>query len=424
MNDLKHMSELSLPKRLLAYLVILVGYFFYCYNFVVIDYVRPFLVEYYGITLGQTALFYTAQSIGALIGALSCAWFAENFGRKKILILITLLNGGATLINISSRSFETWMLMRFIIGISLGGYFTVAVTIMVGLFTDKVRGKVTAFASSLFSIALIIMGAYGALLGESNWEMLMVIGGLPPVLAAFAMIFLVPSEKKYIPFGSESVKDKNGDIKEEKKGSWKEMFSGNLARLSITCILLSGLNFIGYQFFSGFVTVYLREVRHFDAKTMGILFSAASSGSLLGAYFWGFVADKFGRKINAFGFILSSIMICLYFIAPSNVTILSICGFVYGIGLSSSAIWGGYFTELFPNHLKSMGASLFHGGRIIALFAPSIVVAVRNATSLQTAMWGAPLLFTIAGILWLTLPETLKTGVLYKNNNKKGEIHV
>ncbi|MGL5056541.1 MAG: MFS transporter [Fusobacteriaceae bacterium] len=410
MNQKKHMSELSLVKRLLAYFVILVGYFFYCYNFVVIDYVRPFLVQYYGITLGQTALFYTAQSIGALIGALSCAWFAENFGRKRVLILITLLNGGATLVNISSNSFETWMIMRFIIGISLGGYFTVAVTIMVGLFTAKVRGKVTAFASSLFSIALIVMGAYGAILGESNWEMLMVIGGLPPVIAALAMIFLLPNEKIYIPFGSEKIENGN----ENKKGTWKEMFSGKLAKISITCILLSGLNFIGYQFFGGFVTVYLREVRNFDAKTMGILFSAASAGSLIGAYIWGFIADKFGRKVNAFGFILSSIMIGLYFIAPSSVTILSICGFIYGIGLSSSSVWGGYFTELFPSHLKTMGASLFHGGRIIALFAPSIVVMVRNATSLQTAMWGAPVLFTLAGILWLTLPETLESGVFYK----------
>ncbi|MGL4935702.1 MAG: MFS transporter [Cetobacterium sp.] len=419
---MKHMSDLSLAKRLLAYFVILIGYFFYCYNFVVIDYVRPFIVQYYGITLAQTALFYTAQSIGALIGALSCAWFAENFGRKKILIMITLLNGGATLVNLSSQSFEMWMLMRFVIGISLGGYFTVAVTVMVGLFDGKVRGKVTAFASSLFSIALIIMGAYGALLGENNWEMLMVIGGLPPVLAAIAMIFLVPSEKVYIPFGSEQKKNDLGEIQEQKKATWKEMFSGKLARISVTCILLSGLNFIGYQFFSGFVTVYLREVRNFDAKTMGILFSAASSGSLVGAYIWGFMSDKFGRKANAFGFIISSIMISLYFIAPSNVTILSICGFIYGVGLASSAIWGGYFTELFPSHLKTMGASLFHGGRIIALFAPTIVVAVRNATSLQTAMWGAPVLFTLAAILWLTLPETLETGVFYKKTNNKKEI--
>lgn len=409
-NKTIHMSELALSKRVIAYLVILVGYFFYCYNFSVIDYVRPFLVEFYGMTLSETALFYTAQSLGALIGAFSCAWFAENMGRKKTLIVITMLNGIGTLVNMGTTSFPIWMLMRFIIGASLGGYFTVAVSIMVGLFPSNVRAKVTAVASSTFSIALMAMGTYASFLGEAHWEMILAAGGLAPVASAILMIFLVPDEKKVIPYGKEESKEEaeKVEVKEVKKGSWGEMFSSKYARFTICCMLLSGLNFIGYQFFNGFVTVYLREVRGFDATTMGFIFTATSSGSWLGAYFWGTFADKFGRKKAGIGFILSSIMICLYFIAPTSATILSICGFIYGLGLSSSAIWGGYFTELFPDHLRSMGASLFHAGRIIALFAPSIVVWVREISSLQTAMWGAPIIFTIAGVVWLTLPETLK----------------
>ena len=39
MNAKKHMSEVSMVQRVAAYLAILVGYFFYCYNFVIIDYV-------------------------------------------------------------------------------------------------------------------------------------------------------------------------------------------------------------------------------------------------------------------------------------------------------------------------------------------------------------------------------------------------
>lgn len=404
-----HMSELSLTKRLIAYFVILIGYFFYCYNFSVIDYVRPFLVEFYGMSLNQTALFYTAQSFGALVGAFSCAWFAENLGRKKTLIAITLLNGIGTLVNMGTTSFTIWMLMRLIIGISLGGYFTVAVSIMVGLFTGKVRAKVTAIASSTFSIALMAMGTYAAFLGETHWEMILGAGGIAPVVSAILMIFLVPDEKKVIPYGKEETKTETStqETPEVKKGTWGEMFSSKYIRFTISCALLSGLNFIGYQFFSGFVTVYLREVRGFDAVTMGFIFTATSTGSWLGAYFWGTFADKFGRRIAGVGFILSSIMICCYFIAPTSAKVLSTFGFIYGLGLSSSAIWGGYFTELFPDHLRSMGASLFHAGRIIALFAPSIVVWVRNISSLQTAMWGAPVIFTIAGLIWLSLPETL-----------------
>lgn len=84
MSTRRHMSEVPLLQRIAAYLAILVGYFFYCYNFVIIDYVRPYIVEQYqGITLADTAEFYTWQSVGALIGALTCAWVATQLGKNQ-----------------------------------------------------------------------------------------------------------------------------------------------------------------------------------------------------------------------------------------------------------------------------------------------------------------------------------------------------
>ncbi|CAH8189457.1 membrane hypothetical protein [Vibrio aestuarianus] len=92
-------------------------------------------------------------------------------------------------------------------------------------------------------------------------------------------------------------------------------------KLTITCLLLAGLNFYGYQFFSGFVTTYLKEVRQFDGSTIGIIFSISAFGSLFGAWVWGAIADKYGRKVNAFGFILAGVMASVFFVAPSDVMI-------------------------------------------------------------------------------------------------------
>ena len=206
MTTKKHMSEVPMIQRVAAYLAILVGYFFYCYNFVIIDYVRPYIVDAYdGINLADTAQFYTWQSVGALIGALSCAWVASNFGKKSTLIVITALNGGATIINMMFTDYAMWAAMRFIIGISLGGYFTVAVSLMIGLFTPTVRGKLTAFASSMFSVALMAMGAYAAFISsiDAPWQSLMWVGGIPPLAAAVVMIFILPSDKKVIAYGEE-----------------------------------------------------------------------------------------------------------------------------------------------------------------------------------------------------------------------------
>ncbi|EOX4254167.1 MFS transporter [Vibrio cholerae] len=427
MTTKKHMSEVPMIQRVAAYLAILVGYFFYCYNFVIIDYVRPYIVEAYeGISLSDTAQFYTWQSVGALIGALSCAWFAGRFGKKYTLITITALNGGATIVNMMFTDYATWAAMRFIIGLSLGGYFTVAVSLMIGLFTPTVRGKLTAFASSMFSVALMVMGAYAAFISsiDAPWESLMWVGGIPPLAAAFAMVFVLPSDKNVIAYGEEDSSANTGQNTLAKKGSWREMLSKPYRLLTITCLLLAGLNFYGFQFFSGFVTTYLKEVRQFDGATIGVIFSISAFGSLFGAWVWGAVADKFGRKVNAFGFILAGIMASIFFIAPSDLMIgslnmLAILGLIYNFGLSSSAVWGGYFSELFPAHLRSYGAALFHGGRIIGMWAPMVLIFIKERTDLQTAMWGSPIVWIVAGLLWLSLPETLKGGLFDKRKSNQ-----
>jgi len=427
MKERKHMSEVPMTQRIAAYIAILVGYFFYCYNFVIIDYVRPYIVEEFdNISLADTAQFYTWQSVGALIGALSCAWLASNFGKKSTLIAITALNGGATIINMMFTDYATWALMRFIIGISLGGYFTVAVSMMIGLFTPSVRGKLTAFASSMFSVALMAMGAYAAFITsiDAPWQSLMWVGGIPPLVAAGLMIFLLPNDKKVIAYGEEEAAEQENAGVEKKKGSWGEMLSAPYRKLTLSCLLLAGLNFYGYQFFSGFVTTYLRQVREFDGATIGIIFSISAFGSLFGAWVWGAIADKYGRKVNALGFIIAGVMASVFFVAPSDIMIgslnmLAILGLIYNFGLSASAVWGGYFSELFPSHLRNFGAALFHGGRIIGMWAPMVLVYIQERSDLETAMWGSPIVWIIAGLLWFSLPETLKGGIFYKEKSQK-----
>ncbi|MDV5169789.1 MFS transporter [Photobacterium rosenbergii] len=419
MMNLKHMSEVSIQHRILAYIVLLAGHFFYAYNFVIIDYVRPFIVDSYdSITLAHTAQFYTWQSVGALLGAIVAAKIAG----KRGLIFVALLNGAATLVNIALTDYMTWSIARLVIGFSLGAYATIAFTVMTGMFPSSIRGKMTAFLSSMFSVALIFMGGYAAYLSsiDAPWQGLMVAGGLPPIIIAGLMALFIPSEKRYIAFGAENIE--KTETGEEKKGSWGEMFSVNYRRFTICCLLLAGLNFYGYQFFSGFVTTYLKEVRMFDAATVGLIFSIASFGNLVGGWVWGAISDKWGRKVNAFGFILAGVMSAAFFVAPSNVEImglnlLAILGLLYNFGLSSSLIWGGYFIELFPSHLRGYGAALFHGGRIIGMWAPMVLVFIQSQTSLETAMWGSPIVWFVAAFVWLSLPETVKHGVFAKNKS-------
>ena len=411
----KTVNEMKTSQKIVSYLTILVGYFFYCYNFVIIDYVRPYLVATYPeISLSDTAQFYTWQSAGTLIGALSCASIATILGNKSTLIALTALNGGATMINLMFSQSIPWLIMRFIVGFALGGYFTIAVSMIITLFAAEVRGKLIAFASSMFSVALVVIGTYAAFISrvEAPWQGLMWLGGFPPLVTAALMIFIFPKDKPV------SVSPDKAATPPTEQGSWGAMFQGSTLRLTILCLLLAGLNFYCYQFFNGFVTTYLKEVRQFDGATIGLIFSISALGSLLGAWVWGAIADQYGRKVNAFGFILAGLMASVFFMAPNNVMIsginlLAILGLIYNFCLSSSAIFGGYFSELFPPHLRNFGASLFHGGRAIGMWAPIVLIFIKDRTDLTTAMWGSPLILILAGLLWLLLPETLENGIFY-----------
>lgn len=188
----KRMSDIPVQRRIAAYVLILAGYFLYCYNASVLDYVKPFLNDYYNIGLEQSAVFYSFQTIGTVIGAFVCAWLAENWGKKKTLISITLLNGLATVICLTYIQFHVWCGMRFLVGISLGGYYTAAVSSMVGLFSSKVRGTITAIAYSMYSFSVIAIGAFAAMFNEAGWENLIWIGGIPPIIVAIFMVILVP----------------------------------------------------------------------------------------------------------------------------------------------------------------------------------------------------------------------------------------
>ena len=129
---------------------------------------------------------------------------------------------------------------------------------------------------------------------------------------------------------------------------------------------------------------------------------------VLGGFVWGWVADRYGRRVNAVGFIVAAVMVVAYLRAPGEPALLKLLGFAWGFVVAASVAWGVYFAELYPPHLRATAASIFHWGRIISFFAPALTAAVADAAGLTAAMMLAAVLYLLAAAIWLLLlPETL-----------------
>lgn len=403
-------DALGRGERVAIYLILLFASLAYNYNFVLVDYIRPFLVRHAGMSLGDTAWLYTAQGSGVLIGSAIAPVLVGRVGSRLVLIGALLALALLTVLNELVIDFRAWLTFRFLVGLALTGTYTSSITMLANLFPPNVRGRLLSINMAMFSVALLAIGTLGATLGEDGWRGLVRIGAAAPAVAAVLTIFFLPDDRRITVYGDGERSDEANDV----RGTWTEMLSGRRLWLTLACLLLAGLNFSAYQFYSGFITTYLLDVRKFGAALTGLFVTVDGVGTLLGALLWGVIADRFGRRVNAVGFLLAALFTLLILIAPKSTPLLLALELGYAVCLASTNIWAAYFAELFPVRLRPMGTSLFHGGHVVSLLAPVIVTIVAARSSLAVGMALAPATFLLGAIIWALLPETLRTGVLYR----------
>ncbi len=383
---------------MLTFGVVLIGYILYCYNFVVIDYVRPYLVSQLHFSVRQTAIISSAGTVGITAGALCWAAIIARAGRRRAAAAIAAAIGATAAVQAMSGVFVTWAAARMLLAAALGGYYVVSTGLVVALFPPEARGKLIALNSAMYPLSNILVAAIGAGLGDAHWHVLLWIGALPLPLAVL-IYAVIPPDDSYHAF------DDTGP--EHAAGSWSEMLERRWRWMTIGCVLLSGIDFNAYQLFFSFVTLYMKQVRLASATEMGLVIAVISAGSLIGTFAWAAVADRFGRRAPLTGYLLCGAAILVFLYAGLSSSALVVPSFVFGFGLSCTTAWGVWFAEMFPQHLRPYGVALFQAGHILSIGAPLFAAFASESIGLVGAMSLAPLIYLAGAALWARLPETL-----------------
>lgn len=398
-------QDFTMGRRIVAFAAILIIYFFYCYNFMVGTFVRPTLVNEFGFTLQQASSIFAIMSLGTIPGTIVFGMCSTRFGKKRTLMGIAILFASMTFIPLlNPSSYNLWRGARFITGFSLGGVFGTAIPLISELFPQKYRGKLAAICTSTFSVAMIFAGQLYGALGDANWKLLIWTAIIPPIIGAVMVFFLVPDDAQHMKEMREEA------AKENIKINYLEMYKGKYLFIGIGVILLSGANFVSYAGYSNNATTYLTTVLGLSAATAGSIYSLQGIGQLIGYNFWGFISDKFGRKVPLIG--MASVSVIIFFfskLGAGDINLFYMLSFLLGISFGFSGAWGAYYTELFPQKFRSLSAGIsFNGGRIVSTYALPMVAGVA-ATA-----WGMKGVFTIVMVvaligagIWMLLPETL-----------------
>ena len=394
-------EDIPLVRRVLAFALILLGYIFYSYAWNTVDLLRPYIRQAAGLSLQEAGLLYSAQSLGALAGAVLIGQMADRFGRRLLLVIITVGYGLTLLSGLLATTFFSLLLQRAVLGFFLGGVFSVAVGLYVTLFPQSIRGRLASVVGAMYGTGLVLQGTLGRWLLERDWTLMLWAGGLPPLLIAVIIWFVVPDDRRVTPYGGAI------PAAPASKLPMVELFRPEWRSTTFKLIALSALSFFAYQAFAGWMTTYLKEERGIAGSAIGTLIAWQGIGGILGGFFWGWIADRLGRRIGAIGFVMTAAMVVIFLRVPSDGMLLTALGFTFSFVLSAGVAWGVYFAELYPAHLRSTAASILHWGRIISFFAPAVTAAIAAAVGLGVGMLLGAVLYGVAALVWWRLPETL-----------------
>lgn len=409
-------EDISPSRRAVAFVLLMIFEFFYGWSWNTVDVLRPQIREELGLSLTQAGSAYTAQSLGALIGAVVFGAMADRIGRRPVLFTIVVGTAVAAAAGAYVDSYGMLLAQRFNLGLFLGANFPVLIATYMGLFPSGLRGKLASIGQGTYNLSVIALGmAYGMFAERNDWHLLLLIGSVPALVLSPLILLLIPDDRKMTAWGADPDEPTTGRM------PLLELFSPALRRQTWLLFLLVALNFFAYQAFAGWTTTFLKEDRGLSADAIGRIVSTQFTGALIGGFFWGWFSDRYGRRPTGIGFALGAISVLAYITLAQSPTALAAAGFCWGFAITASVAWAPWMSELYPARVRSSAMSIFNWGRIVSMTAPLLTGQIAAAFGLEAAMLLAAPGFGLAAVIWFLLPETVAREGTSSQGESRGE---
>jgi sugar porter (SP) family MFS transporter len=370
------------------------------------------------------ALYGTA--VGAMLGNIP----ADKLGRKTSLIWIGVLFLVSSIGAALAQEVYTFMVMRFISGLSIGASSVVAPVYISEIAPAKYRGRLVI--SFQMNIVIGILAAYlsnyllQGIGGSNDWRWMLGVVALPSL--AFLLIMLVVPEtprwlllfkgntaeaKEVLALTESDVEKTIAAIQQNANTSHESLFQKKffkalmLAFLVATFNQLSGINAIIYFAPRVFEMAGIAKASAF-LSTVGIGFV-----NLLFTVAGWFLIDHFGRRtllfIGSVGYIVSLSLIAVAFQQGSgNFLVWYVFLFIASHAIGQGAVIWVFIAEVFPNAVRAAGTSFgslthWFWAALIAQVFPFFAASLGG--SLIFGFFAVMMVFQLL-FVWRIMPET------------------
>jgi AAHS family 4-hydroxybenzoate transporter-like MFS transporter len=160
----------------------------------IISYCAPAISESWSLGPEALGIVFSAGLAGMTLGALFLAPYADQFGRKKIILLSTILMGVSVLLTAYSESVNQLITLRFLSGIGIGSMLASTAALTSEYTPNKSKDFWVSFVLSGYPVGAVISGYIAvSIIPSTGWQMMFVIAGAASIIT-IPLIYLFLSE--------------------------------------------------------------------------------------------------------------------------------------------------------------------------------------------------------------------------------------
>lgn len=365
-----------------------VGWLFDALDVGILSFVIAALAVEWNLTPTEMGWIGSINSIGMAVGALTFGLMADRFGRKSVFMWTLVIFSVASGLSAATTTLAAFMVLRFFVGMGLGGELPVASTLVSESVAPKERGRVVVLLESFWAggwllaaiISYFVIPTYG-------WRVALILTAIPAFYAIYLRISL-PDSPKY-----EANKTKRQSIWKNIQSVWKKEYAKSTLMLWIVWFMVV---FSYYGMFLWLPSVMVMKgfsmIQSFEYVLIMTL------AQLPGYFTAAWIIEKVGRKFVLSLYLLGTAVSALTFGFADTTAMLLVSGMF--LSFFNLGAWGAlyaYTPENYPTIIRGTGSGMAASvGRLGGIFGP-LLVGVLTARSVDISSIFT--IFTIAIVI-------------------------
>jgi len=389
-----------------------------------------------GMSKGTAGLLSTLMLLASGIGGVLFGFLADRIGRKRALMLSIVTYSVCSFASGLSTTVLMLAIVRFILGLGMGGEWNTGATLVAETWPDALRAKAIAIVQSSWAIGYALAALVaGIVLRYASWRAVFFVGILPALVTLWIRREVPESEMwaehrtnknlaspgspgnsgKPIPCSYQRTPSSLQLDDSHSDDSFFKILRPPFLKSTLVLLFLNFFGLFGWWGLFQWIPAYLslpvaRGGRGFGIMgTSTLLIVLNLFGMFPGYLSFGWLADHLGRRRSFVLYLFAAaLLIPLYAMARSGIAVLVIGTVVAFFATGWFSGCGTIGSEIFPTQLRARGLGFtYTGARALSCVSPFIIGRVGDVKGLDWAFYLCAGSFLLASLMASQLPETM-----------------